>query len=140
MIGFAPFNRPVAQLFLGDVGSLPIGLLLLWLLLLVADSGHIAAALILPLYYLADPTLTLLRRILKGEPFWQAHRTHFYQLATDRGFSVPEIVARVFFVNLTLAVLAIFTVVVPGVPSAIAALVSAALLVAGLLYTFAQGK
>src|SRR6516162_7055212 len=33
MIGFAPFNRPVAQVFLGDVGSLPIGLLLGWLLM-----------------------------------------------------------------------------------------------------------
>ena len=30
MIGFAPFNRPVAKIFLGDVGSLPIGLLLGW--------------------------------------------------------------------------------------------------------------
>ena len=44
MIGFAPFNRPVAQIFLGDVGSLPIGLLLGWLLLLVAGNGHLAAA------------------------------------------------------------------------------------------------
>ncbi len=51
MLGFAPFNRPVARLFLGDVGSLPIGLLLGWLLLLLAGSGHLAAALLLPLYY-----------------------------------------------------------------------------------------
>ena len=34
MIGFAPFNSPVARLFLGDMGSLPIGLLLGWLLML----------------------------------------------------------------------------------------------------------
>ena len=33
LIGFAPFNKPVARLFLGDVGSLPIGLLVGWLLL-----------------------------------------------------------------------------------------------------------
>ena len=39
MIGFAPFNRPVAKIFLGDVGSLPIGLLLFWLLLLLAGNG-----------------------------------------------------------------------------------------------------
>ena len=31
-LGFAPFNRPVARLFLGDVGSLPLGLLIGWLL------------------------------------------------------------------------------------------------------------
>ena len=53
-IGFAFFNRPVAKLFLGDVGSLPIGLLLGWLLLVLAASGGRAAAALLPLYYLAD--------------------------------------------------------------------------------------
>ena len=65
VIGFAPFNRPVARLFLGDVGSLPIGLLLGWLLVVLAASGHFAAALLLPLYYLADATITLLRRLAK---------------------------------------------------------------------------
>ena len=96
MLGFAPFNKPVARLFLGDVGSLPIGLLLGWLLLQLAAKGHLAAALILPLYYLADATITLACRIARGEPIWQAHRTHFYQRATDNGFSVPAIVTRVF--------------------------------------------
>jgi len=44
MIGFAFFNRPVAKLFLGDVGSLPIGVLLGWLLLVLArSSGRVAA-------------------------------------------------------------------------------------------------
>ena len=65
-IGFAPLNRPVARLFLGDVGSLPIGLLLAWLLILLAGNGHLAAALLLPLYYLADATITLLRRLHGG--------------------------------------------------------------------------
>jgi UDP-N-acetylmuramyl pentapeptide phosphotransferase/UDP-N-acetylglucosamine-1-phosphate transferase len=41
ILGFAYFNRPIASVFLGDVGSLPIGLLLGWLLLLVATSGHL---------------------------------------------------------------------------------------------------
>src|SRR5262249_40073059 len=77
MLGFAPFNRPVARLFLGDVGTLPIGLMMAWLLILLAGSGHIAAALLLPLYYLADATLTLTRRLIAGERVWQAHRTHF---------------------------------------------------------------
>lgn len=77
MIGFAPFNRPVAKLFLGDVGSLAIGLLLGWLLVLLAFE-HLVAALLLPLYYVADATITLLRRIAMGEPVMQAHRGHFY--------------------------------------------------------------
>jgi UDP-N-acetylmuramyl pentapeptide phosphotransferase/UDP-N-acetylglucosamine-1-phosphate transferase len=140
MIGFAPFNRPVARLFLGDVGSLPIGLLLLWLLLLVAGNGHLAAALILPLYYLADSTITLIRRMLKREPFWESHRSHFYQRATQRGLSVPEVVARVFAVNVALVVLATATILVPGVTSSLAAMVVAAAIVGWLLYALAKGK
>ena len=79
-------------LFLGDVGSLPIGLVLGWLLLQLAAERPSGGGLILPLYYLADATITLVRRVARGEPFWQAHRTHFYQRATDNGFTVPEIV------------------------------------------------
>lgn len=111
VVGFAPFNRPVARVFLGDVGSLPIGLLLGWCLLQLALHGHVAAALLLPLYYLADSTLTLVRRILQREVFWEAHRTHFYQRATDNGFTVIGVVGRVFGLNLLLAGLAGVSVV-----------------------------
>jgi UDP-N-acetylmuramyl pentapeptide phosphotransferase/UDP-N-acetylglucosamine-1-phosphate transferase len=140
LLGFAPFNRPVAKLFLGDVGSLPIGLLLAWLLALLAGAGHVAAALILPLYYLADATITLLRRLVRGEPFWQAHRTHFYQRATDRGLRVGQIVARVFAVNVSLVVLAVLTVLWPSALNAAAALAGAVVLVAWLLFSFARGR
>ena len=138
--GFAYFNRPVARLFLGDVGSLPIGLLLGWLLLLVAAGGHLVAAIVMPLYYLADATITLLRRLFRGEPFWQAHRSHFYQIATDRGFSVIGVAARVFSVNVCLGALAVMTVVVPGRTSAVAALLGGGALVAWLLVEFTRGK
>jgi UDP-N-acetylmuramyl pentapeptide phosphotransferase/UDP-N-acetylglucosamine-1-phosphate transferase len=140
MIGFAFFNRPPARIFLGDVGSLPIGLLLGWLLLLTAGGGHLVAALIMPLYYLADATITLLRRVIRGEPIWQAHRTHFYQRATDRGFTITGVIARVFVVNLGLCSLAILTVLVPGGPSDIVALLGGLMLVAWLLIALAQGK
>jgi UDP-N-acetylmuramyl pentapeptide phosphotransferase/UDP-N-acetylglucosamine-1-phosphate transferase len=106
LLGFAPFNRPVARLFLGDVGSLPIGLLTGWCLLELAGRQHLAAALLLPLYYLADATITLFRRIGNRERFWDAHRSHFYQRATDNGFSVGQVVANVFLLNGLLAGLA----------------------------------
>ena len=108
LIGFAPFNRPVARLFLGDVGSLPIGLITGWCLLALAEQ-HFAAALLLPLYYLADATITLLRRLMRGERFWDAHRSHFYQQATDNGFTVRQVVTTVFVLNLLLAALAIIS-------------------------------
>ena len=140
MIGFAYFNRPVARLFLGDVGSLPIGLLLGWLLLSVATTGHLAAAILLPLYYLADATFTLLRRLIRREPVWQAHRTHFYQRATDGGFTVTQVVARVFFVNVALAALAMWPVIAPSRLSVNVALLGGAVLVALLLFAFARGR
>ncbi len=139
-LGFAPFNRPVAKLFLGDVGSLPIGLLLWWLLLQLTERGHLAAALILPLYYLVDATITLGRRVVKGEPFWQAHRTHFYQRATDNGFSVPEILTRIFLVNLGLGALALVTIAAHSSATSLVALATSAVLVGWLLTTFARAK
>jgi UDP-N-acetylmuramyl pentapeptide phosphotransferase/UDP-N-acetylglucosamine-1-phosphate transferase len=140
LIGFAPFNKPVARIFLGDVGSLPIGLLFAWLLLLVAGNGHLAAALVLPLYYLADATLTLFRRIARREKVWQAHRTHFYQRATDRGWSVPDIVAHVFAVNAVLVALATVSVLWPGPLGTIIALGGGAIVVAWLLTRFSSPK
>lgn len=110
MLGFAPFNRPVAKVFLGDVGSLPIGLLLGWCLLELAWHGQPAAAVLLPGYYLVDATVTLCRRIVRREQFWSAHRTHFYQRATDNGYAVPRVIAEVLVLNLVLAGLAIATV------------------------------
>jgi UDP-N-acetylmuramyl pentapeptide phosphotransferase/UDP-N-acetylglucosamine-1-phosphate transferase len=140
MIGFAPFNRPVARLFLGDVGSLPIGLLLGWLLVLLAGSGHLAAALLLPLYYLADATITLVRRLVHGEPIMKAHRSHFYQRAGNGGFSVYGIVARVFVLNCVLAALAAVTVLTPSLRLQAATVTAGCILVGVLLHQFARGK
>ncbi len=140
MLGFAPFNRPVAQLFLGDVGSLPIGLLVGWLLVLVAGSGHLAAAFLLPLYFVADTTATLLRRFGAGERVWEAHRTHFYQRAGDGGFSNVGIVARVLAVNMGLVVLAAATVIVPTMAVSVGAALAGIALVAGLMTNFARGR
>jgi UDP-N-acetylmuramyl pentapeptide phosphotransferase/UDP-N-acetylglucosamine-1-phosphate transferase len=113
LVGFAPFNRPVARLFLGDVGSLPLGLLIGWCLVLLAADGHLAAALLLPLYYVADATLTLGLRLSRGEKVWVAHRSHFYQRATDNGFRVIEVVRDVFLLNVVLAALSAISIALP---------------------------
>jgi UDP-N-acetylmuramyl pentapeptide phosphotransferase/UDP-N-acetylglucosamine-1-phosphate transferase len=140
VIGFAYFNRPVARLFLGDVGSLPLGLLLGWLLVQLAGRHGLAAAILLPLYYLADASITLIRRLVNGESVWQAHRSHFYQRATERGFTVIQVVAHVFAVNLGLVALAFVTLAAPGPMNDVAALVCGAALVGWLLFALARGK
>ena len=139
MVGFAPFNRPVATLFLGDVGSLPLGLLLFWLLLRLAAEGHLVAALLLPLYYVADATVTLVRRLARGENVLRAHRTHFYQRATDLGFSVTDVVARVFVVNAILAGLALRSISASAITNAGLLLIAGAV-VAALLLHFSRQK
>jgi len=140
MLGFAPFNRPVARLFLGDVGSLPIGLLTGWLLVLVAGRGHLVAALLLPLYYLADATITLGRRLAKGERLWEAHRTHFYQRALANGFDVGQVISRVFLTNLVLILLSAITVAVPDPVVAALALAAGVALVAFVLTRFSRPR
>jgi UDP-N-acetylmuramyl pentapeptide phosphotransferase/UDP-N-acetylglucosamine-1-phosphate transferase len=138
MLGLAPFNRPVARVFLGDVGSLPIGLLLGWCLLELAWHKHVAAALLLPLYYLADATLTLLRRIARREPFWAAHRTHFYQRATDNGYTVSAVVTEVFALNVVLAALALASVWLNSATADIVLVAAGGGAVALLLYRFSH--
>jgi UDP-N-acetylmuramyl pentapeptide phosphotransferase/UDP-N-acetylglucosamine-1-phosphate transferase len=139
-LGFAPFNKPVARLFLGDVGSLPVGLLVGWLLLELAGTGALAAALLLPLYHLADATITLLRRLARGERVWEAHRSHFYQQATNNGFTPLGVSSRVFGLNLVLAALATLTLwwSHPGVQAA--ALLLGAGLVGLTLYRFSRPR
>ena len=105
-LGFLKWNWHPAKIFLGDVGSVPLGFLLGWLLLQTAADGNWAAALILPGYYLADSGITLLRRALRGERVWQAHRQHFYQQAVQRGLSHAVVSTHVFIVGIALIVLA----------------------------------
>jgi len=112
-MGFLPWNWQPAKLFLGDVGSVPLGFVTGWLLLGLAGRGHWAPAAILPLYYLADATLTLLHRALRLRPIWRAHREHIYQQAVQLGRSHAAVVIRVLAANLALILLAVIASVWP---------------------------
>jgi UDP-N-acetylmuramyl pentapeptide phosphotransferase/UDP-N-acetylglucosamine-1-phosphate transferase len=139
MVGFSPWNAPRARLFLGDAGSIPIGFLLAVLLIHLAGSNALAAAVILPLYYLADATVTLLRRLFRGDKVWEAHREHFYQQATRNGFSVTEVVGRIAVLNAALIALALGAAL-HGTVWAGAALAIAAVAVGLTLRAFAKGR
>jgi UDP-N-acetylmuramyl pentapeptide phosphotransferase/UDP-N-acetylglucosamine-1-phosphate transferase len=101
-IGFLVWNWSPARIFLGDVGSVPLGYILGFLLLDLAVRGYWKIALILPLYFLADATITLARRLVRGERVWQAHREHFYQQAVRRGLGHAAVVKRVIVADLML--------------------------------------
>ena len=101
-LGFLIWNWAPARIFLGDVGSIPLGYLLGFLLIGLAQRGEWQAALILPLYFLADASLTLARRLLRGERVWRAHREHFYQQGVRGGLAHADVVKRVLLADLLL--------------------------------------
>src|SRR5262249_54107801 len=65
--------------------------------------GYWVPTLVLALYYLADATLTLARRMINGEPFWRAHRKHFFQRALARDGNHAAVVRLILVGNLALA-------------------------------------
>ena len=131
-LGFLLWNWNPARIFLGDVGSVPLGYLAGWLMLALAAAGAWQAALLLPAYYVADATVTLAVRLLRGRPIWEAHREHFYQRVVAAGWSHARAVRLIAGHNLLLIGLAVASQ--QGAAAAGAALAAGAILVAALLW------
>jgi len=86
--GFLVFNFPPARLFMGDAGSVPLGFLAGALGVVGWSRGFwpIWFPLLVFAPFVCDATLTLLRRALRRERVWQAHRDHYYQRLVRMGF------------------------------------------------------
>jgi UDP-N-acetylmuramyl pentapeptide phosphotransferase/UDP-N-acetylglucosamine-1-phosphate transferase len=86
--GFLVFNFPPAKIFMGDLGSSLLGFLAaafaLWAQRDDLFPLWVGVLIFSPL--IVDATITLLRRILKREKFWQAHKTHYYQRLVQLGW------------------------------------------------------
>ena len=108
--GFLYWNWQPARIFLGDVGSATLGYLLGWLMLQLWVAGFWAAALLLPMYFVTDATITLFRRLARGAKVWEAHREHYYQRAVQRGMSHRGTVHRVNIGNALLALAALASI------------------------------
>lgn len=111
--GFWWWNRHPAKIFLGDVGSIPIGFIIGFLLLHTALDGYIAAAAILPAYYVADASITLLKRMLKREKIWTAHSSHYYQRAVRKGWTHSMVTQYIAGINVLLGFLAVHSMLYP---------------------------
>ena len=133
-LGFLAWNWHPARIFLGDVGSVPLGYLIGWLLLGAAAQGLWPAALLLPLYFFADATVTLLSRLRRRQVVWRAHRDHYYQRALDRGLGQDTVVRAVLGVNLVLIACALLSLA--GGMVMAAALATGALSVVAVLWYF----
>ncbi|KXK71586.1 hypothetical protein BC89_06885, partial [Pseudomonas monteilii] len=84
--GFLFWNFPPAKIFMGDAGSGFLGIVLGGLSLQAAwlSSQLFWCWLILLGVFIVDASYTLIRRLLRGDKVYEAHRSHAYQFASRR--------------------------------------------------------
>lgn len=107
--GFLAYNWHPAKIFMGDSGSTTLGFLIAVSPLHAgAEHRHLAVLMgaMTVWFFVADGAYTFIRRAVRGERFWQAHRTHLYQLLAAAGFRHDQVVRRVGVAAALLAVLA----------------------------------
>lgn len=145
--GFLPFNLPRARIFLGDVGSgsLGVGLAIVLALACGADAGTGRAPaatwllLLLPVSaFMVDASLTLARRMVRGEQWWTPHVDHAYQRWAARMHDhVPVTLA---YAAWTMAAVVVMLVMQPRSATSIMAVVSGWYLLAVAAWFGLQGR
>jgi len=87
--GFLLFNFHPARVFMGDGGSVPLGFLAggVGLVGWVQEAWPIWFPMLVFSPFLVDATMTLLKRLVRGEKVWHAHREHYYQRVVQMGWS-----------------------------------------------------
>jgi len=109
-MAFLIFNFNPAKIFMGDGGSIPLGFLVgsiglygwkhslwpIWFPALVFSP------------FIVDATLTLLKRLIRGEKFWQAHRSHYYQRLVQMGVGHKVTAVYEYLLMLAVGITAIF--------------------------------
>ncbi len=110
--GFLVHNFPPAKIFLGDTGSTALGFLAAACSLWGSKSGLFPfwVAILVFSPFIVDATVTLLRRLLRGEKIWEAHRTHYYQRLVLLGWGHRRTVLAEYALMLACAGSAVFAV------------------------------
>lgn len=92
-LGFLGHNWPPARIFIGDVASTFLGYCFAVIPLLTINQveDSFLLAVILMWAYILDTAITFLRRLIKGEAVFSAHRTHIYQRLVISGYQVSSI-------------------------------------------------
>jgi len=114
-LGFAPWNWTPAKIFMGDVGSGFLGYFFGVIVLIGQKEGALALApsVLLLGVFIADASVTLCRRLLHGERWYLAHRTHAYQRAVRAGLSHTGVTCTVLALNIALIALAWVSTLLP---------------------------
>ncbi|AIL65551.1 Undecaprenyl-phosphate alpha-N-acetylglucosaminyl 1-phosphate transferase [Rickettsiales bacterium Ac37b] len=110
--GFLIWNWHPARIFMGDTGSITLGFILGCTLLHIASKGLFLQALLIPLYYILDAGITMVRRLITKQNIFKAHSEHFFQQAVRRGLSHATVVKKVILLNLVLLLLTLISVII----------------------------
>ena len=112
---FLPFNFPSARLFMGDAGSIPLGFLAAATGILGIQQGLWPWMFPLLVFspFIVDASVTLIKRGLRGEKVWRAHRSHYYQRVVMLGASHSQLAWAAYCLMLTSAGLAFALLVQP---------------------------
>ena len=140
-LGFLPFNFPRARIFMGDVGSGSLGLLVAasigWQV--AAMPNLIYAGLIACSGFMVDASATLLSRMLGGRRWYSAHREHLYQWLVRSGMSHAKVVALYMTWNLLIVTPALLLAAIEADDvSTTGALSAGGAAQAGLVFALAQ--
>ena len=131
-LAFYKFNKSPAKIFLGDVGSIPSGYLIGFIMIsCLLTNGVLLPIIIVNMYYILDSTSTLLIRIVKKENILKAHSDHFYQKMLRKGYQHSFVIKWIFGLNFILLILSLLSIKLP-----IISFVFSILFTASLLYLF----
>ena len=113
LLVFCLFNfRRHARCFAGDVGSLSIGFILVYLVLRLALRGHTMAWMAMLIVYAVDGGLTILHRILLRENLMTPHKKHAYQIMANE-LKMPHLLVSGIYMTLQ-AICSIWYIAFPG--------------------------
>ncbi len=98
------WNWPPARIFMGDVGSCPLGFFFAVLAIWCHAAGgpSVYVWLILLGVFIADATYTLILRLLQGQKWYSAHRSHAYQKLVQMGYTHKQVTTAVLALNIVL--------------------------------------
>ena len=112
LVGFSILNWRPARVFLGDIGSLTLGIYFAVMSVIGWTKYYLPVEAILLLYGVAlcDTSVTLLLRIFRGERWWEAHSSHFYQRLVGLGYNHAQVASLAGIITVCLSIYGCFVV------------------------------
>lgn len=116
LLGFFLWNKPSAKIFMGDAGSSFLGFLVAAFGCYAIVKLQLSAWLWIYLYgaFAFDATITLMRRMLRGEKWYQGHRLHAYQRLHQSGFSHLQVLFSLISLNIIISLLVLWAYYIPS--------------------------